>query len=661
MVEPLNRLRIRDPLALAGPARLKLNHSPPPDRPSPVGDVRRSPFGDLAHFAVLFFSIFCRILRWLIETIHGDLKGLKTNQLKQLKRLYHQRVPGDRFTTPEFAQRLAAISTELEKPLCVYVNRRGQVIRVGVGTPRQTQIPPLELPRYGAERLCGIRCMATAPESDQPGTGALTALALQRLDALVWLPLTGSGFARRGGGVGGYVKSARVAHLLPPSNLPGLVVRGTESPAESVTQSTTVLPPVPIDDLAEQDFLDFVTGLEAEFAREVSGLEIDQAGDRVLLVGVQTSDRDPRAFEDGLAELDRLVDTAGGSVVGVVRQKRSRPHPQTVVGEGKVEEIALQAQSLGANLVAFDRDLSPAQIRNLEKFIGTRVVDRTEVILDIFAQRARSGAGKLQVELAQLEYLMPRLTGRGQAMSRLGGGIGTRGPGETKLETERRVIQRRISRLQREVNELQAHRNRLRQRRQHHDVPTVAIVGYTNAGKSTLLNVLTDAEVYAADQLFATLDPTTRRLTLTPPAPIAPIAESEFPDSPEFAEPTEGRSILLTDTVGFIQELPPPLMDAFRATLEEVTEAEALLHLVDLSHPSWPRHIAAVHEILGEMPIVPGPELLVFNKIDAASSEAIEQAKAECPHGVFISAGDRLGLETLRQQLLNLVRYATGE
>jgi GTP-binding protein HflX len=582
-----------------------------------------------------------RILRWLIETIHGDLKGLKTNQLKQLKRLYHQRIPGDRFTTPEFAQRLAAISTELDKPVCVYLNRRGQPIRVGVGTLRQTQIPPQELPRYGAERLCGIRCLATAIDRDAPGTGELTALALQRLDALVWLPLTGGGFARRGGGVGGYVRSACIAHLLPPTALPGLALTNASDNA-TVATSTTVLPSVPLESLAEQDFLDFVTDLEAEFAREFSGRSTDTEGDRVLLVGVQTSDRHPRAFEDGLAELDRLVDTAGGSVVGVVRQKRSRPHPQTVVGEGKVEEIALQAQSQGANMVAFDRDLSPAQIRNLERFIGMRVVDRTEVILDIFAQRARSGAGKLQVELAQLEYLMPRLTGRGQAMSRLGGGIGTRGPGETKLETERRAIQRRIARLQQEVNELQAHRGRLRQRRQHHEIPSVAIVGYTNAGKSTLLNVLTDADIYAADQLFATLDPTTRRLTLTDPVS------------------QEGRSILLTDTVGFIQELPPPLMDAFRATLEEVTEAEALLHLVDLSHPSWPRHVAAVHEILGDMPIVPGPELLVFNKIDAASAEAIELAKEQYPQAVFIAASDRLGLETLRHQLLNLVHYATG-
>ncbi|WP_338460725.1 GTPase HflX [Synechococcus elongatus] len=224
------------------------------------------------------------------------------------------------------------------------------------------------------------------------------------------------------------------------------------------------------------------------------------------------------------------------------------------------------------------RPLSPAQARNLEREIGLRVVDRTEVILDIFAQRAQSGAGKLQVELAQLEYKLPRLTGQGQTLSRLGGGIGTRGPGETKLETERRAIQRRITRLQRQVTELQAHRSRLRQHRQ--TLPSIAIVGYTNAGKSTLLNTLTQAEVYAADQLFATLDPTTRRLVLN----ANPGSEPDV--------------VLLTDTVGFIHELPPPLVDAFRATLEEVTEADALLHLVDLSHPAWYAQIQSVMSIL---------------------------------------------------------------
>jgi GTP-binding protein HflX len=312
------------------------------------------------------------------------------------------------------------------------------------------------------------------------------------------------------------------------------------------------------------------------------------------------------------------------------------------VGEGKVQEIALAAQTVGANLVVFDRDLSPAQVRNLELRIGIRVVDRTEVILDIFAQRAQSRAGKLQVELAQLEYMMPRLAGRGRTMSRLGGGIGTRGPGETKLETERRAIQRRISRLQQEVNQLQAHRSRLRQQRQHQDVPSIAIVGYTNAGKSTLLNTLTNAEVYTADQLFATLDPTTRRLVLTDP-----ITQ-------------ETQAIVLTDTVGFIHDLPPSLVDAFRATLEEVTEADALLHVVDLSHPAWQSQIRSVMTILSEMPITPGPMLLAFNKVDQVDSETLAFAQEEHPQAVFISASDRIGLETLRQRLAQLVYYSVS-
>ncbi len=516
------------------------------------------------------------------------------------------------------------------------------MIRVGVGTPRQTQIPPMELPRYGAERLSGIRCIATHLKPEPPNEAALTAMALQRLDALVVLNITGTGFTRRGGGATGYVKEAYLAHLIPQESRTLITSPAALNFDQSQSQSPAwnISPPLGLDDLAEQDLVDLVENLEAEFQREFIAQEVDADHDRVLIVGLMTSEMTPLQFQDTLAELARLVDTAGGDVLQTIQQKRSRIHPQTVVGEGKVQEIALTAQTLGVNLVVFDRDLSPSQVRNLEAQIGVRVVDRTEVILDIFAQRAQSRAGKLQVELAQLEYMQPRLAGRGRTMSRLGGGIGTRGPGETKLETERRAIMQRISRLQKEVNQLQAHRSRLRQRRQHQEVPSVALVGYTNAGKSTLLNALTNAEVYTADQLFATLDPTTRRL-------VIPHGESDEP-----------QEILITDTVGFIHELPTSLMDAFRATLEEVTEADALLHLVDLSHPAWLRHIRSVREILAQMPITPGPALVIFNKIDRANSETLALAREEFPLAVFISASQRLGLETLRQRLAQLIEYA---
>ncbi|MEH1779124.1 GTPase HflX [Nostoc sp.] len=577
-----------------------------------------------------------------METIFGNLQGLKSSQLKQLQRLYHQRIPGDRITTPDFSQRLAAISTEVNQPVCAYINRRGQVIRVGVGTPRQTQIPPMELPRYGAERLSGIRCIATHLKPEPPNEAALTAMALQRLDALVVLNITGTGFTRRGGGATGYVKEAYLAHLTPQESRTLITSPAASKVGESQIQSPSwnISPPLDLDDLADQDLVDLVENLEAEFQREFIAQEVDADHDRVLIVGLMTSEMTPLQFQDNLLELARLVDTAGGDVLQTIQQKRSRIHPQTVVGEGKVQEIALTAQTLGVNLVVFDRDLSPSQVRNLEMQIGIRVVDRTEVILDIFAQRAQSRAGKLQVELAQLEYMQPRLAGRGRTMSRLGGGIGTRGPGETKLETERRAIGQRISRLQKEVTQLQAHRSRLRQRRQHREVPSVALVGYTNAGKSTLLNALTNAEVYTADQLFATLDPTTRRL-------VIPHGETD-----------EHQEILITDTVGFIHELPASLMDAFRATLEEVTEADALLHLVDLSHPAWLRHIRSVREILAQMPITPGPALVVFNKIDQADSETLALAREEFPLAVFISASQRLGLETLRHRLAQLIEYA---
>jgi GTPase len=548
------------------------------------------------------------------------LQGLKPNQLKQLRRLYQERLPIDRLTTPEFSQRLAAISSEIKSPISAYINRRGHIIRVGVGTPSQTQIPPLELPRYGAERLSGIRCVTTQLKVEPPTDAALMAMALQRLDAMVSLDVISSGFQKRGGGVTGYVQQVYLSHLVPHPDV-----------------NWTVSPPLDLDTVSEQDLTELIDNIEREYSREAGGHSGSDQTDRVVIVGLKTIAVGDLRFQDGLTELTRLVETAGGEVLQVIKQNRTRPHPQTVVGEGKVQEIALAAQKVGANLIAFDCNLSPSQGRNLETMIGIRIVDRTEVILDIFAQRAQSGAGKMQVELAQLEYQLPRIKGMGLAMSRQGGGIGTRGPGETKLETERRAIQKRIYKLQQDVNQLQAHRSRMRQQRQQQQVPSVALVGYTNAGKSTVLNAMTNAEVYAADKLFATLDPTTKRMHV-------PIDN----------EGTIGQ-ILLTDTVGFIHELPPALMDSFRATLEEVTEADALIHLVDLSHPAWHSHIRAVTAILAAMPIAPGPALIVFNKIDQVDEETIANATLEFPRSVFIAAAERIGLETLRYRISQLL------
>jgi GTPase len=566
-----------------------------------------------------------------MEKVYGNTQSIKSSHLKQLQQLYKQRQPGDRFTTSEFAQQLAALSLETHHPLCSYINRRGQIVRIAVGTPAQTQLPESDLPRQSAERFSGIHCVAAQPTP--PDAASLLAMVRQRLDALVVLiPNEANGKLSQNNTVS--IKEAYLANLVPDLKTPWLVS-----------------PPLGLKDLVEQDAIDLIDEWETEFQEsgfaDLQFQQLESQGERVLLVGLMTDDMTEQRFQDSLAELARLVETAGGEVVGTVQQKRSRPHPQTVVGQGKVEEIALQAQASNANLIAFGRDISASQNRNLEEQIKLPVVDRTQVILDIFAQRAQSQAGKLQVELAQMEYLLPRLRGRGQEMSRLGAGIGTRGPGETRLEVERRTIQQRISHLQQEVNQLQAHRSRQRQQRQKQDIPTVALVGYTNAGKSTLLNVLTQAEVYVADQLFATLDPTTRRLAIADP-----LTQVERP-------------LLLTDTVGFIHELPPALVDAFRATLEEVTEADALLHLVDLSHPAWESHIHSVEKVLASLPPLPDPSLpmptlLVFNKLDQVDSEILAIAQQKYPKAAFISATKGFGLDTLRQQLLQLVDSITS-
>ena len=352
--------------------------------------------------------------------------------------------------------------------------------------------------------------------------------------------------------------------------------------------------------------------------------------ERVILVGVSEQDGDDA--EDSLAELAELVKTAGASVAGTLIQKRELIHPGTYVGTGKVAEIAELLEHTGATGIVCDDELSPAQLKNLETMLNTKVMDRTLIILDIFAARATTSEGKIQVELAQLKYRLSRLTGLGRSMSRLGGGIGTRGPGEKKLEIDRRLINDRIAQLNRELKEVVKHREIARAKRERNAVPVVAIVGYTNAGKSTLLNHLTDAEVLEEDKLFATLDPTTRMLEL------------------------EGhQQVLLTDTVGFIRKLPHHLIEAFKSTLEEAKYADYIIHVVDASNPQRDKQMYIVYETLDHLGVKNKIILTLFNKIDIRTDDdPLQDFRAD--HVLQISATENAGLDAVKDVLQEMLR-----
>ena len=348
------------------------------------------------------------------------------------------------------------------------------------------------------------------------------------------------------------------------------------------------------------------------------------AGERALLVGLALGRRDRARTESSLEELALLARSAGARVVGTVLQERARRDPATLVGRGKAEEVKQACEERDADVVILDEDLAPAQQRNLEQAVERKTLDRTQLILDIFARRARTREGRLQVELAQLDYLLPRLAGKGVLLSRLGGGIGTRGPGETKLETDRRRIRQRIQSIKREIEHLRRERLTRREARGRHEAPVVALVGYTNAGKSTLFNALTRAGAVVSDQLFMTLDPLVRKVRVGP-----------------------GRDILLVDTVGFIQKLPHPLVAAFRATLEEVRQADLLLHVVDASAPGVEEREAAVESVLKEIGAGERPRLLVLNKADRALAERLRALVEARPGAAVVSSLTGAGLDGL--------------
>ena len=394
-------------------------------------------------------------------------------------------------------------------------------------------------------------------------------------------------------------------------------------------------------DALETLFLpNIISSAEKLLAASDDNQKLEQRPERTMLVSLEYGKQDRLwTSEDSLEELRQLAETAGAEVIAKFLQKRPKPDPGFFIGRGKVRDLALYAQQDDIDLCVFDEELSPAQQRNLEQALGIKVLDRTALILDIFAQRARTNEGKLQVELAQLQYTLPRIMGQGLSLSRLGGGIGTRGPGETKLETDRRMIRDRIAYIKGCIDKVQNVRKLHRSHRNKNQVPSVSLVGYTNAGKSTLLNVLTNSDVYEKDQLFATLDPTTRQLNL--------------PDK---------RQAILTDTVGFIQRLPHQLIAAFKSTLEETLDADLLVHVIDVSHPLYKEQSEAVYRVLQEVGAQDKPILSVFNKIDKLPQDSglLEQLRA-IPESVCISAKKEIGLETLLAVITEHLKLKTIE
>ena len=468
-----------------------------------------------------------------------------------------------------------------------------------VGDAHGIELPDWGRLRAGRGRLRGLRCIHTHLGGEGLTQDDKTDLLLLRLDAMVTIGVADDGL---------------------PTFAHTAALRPANSDGEGM-EFLTPLPPSQID----FDFQIWVRDLEAELARTVGTRDVG-AGERAILVSV-TAGRSADALETHVAELGELARSAGVEIVDIVTQTRRHVDPKTLLGSGKLQDLMIRAFQRGIELVIVDQDLTPTQARNLAERMELRVIDRTQLILDIFAQHATTRDGKLQVELAQLKYRLPRLAQRAEiSLSRLAGGIGGRGPGETKLEHDRRRTRDRVTRLEREVAALRRQRNNRRQRRGRRNVPVLSIVGYTNAGKSTLLRALTKTTVHVADTMFATLDPVSRRL--------------RFPRE---------REVIITDTVGFIRDLPPDLVAAFHATLEELADASLLLHVVDASAPDWDRHIDAVHGVLSEIERE-APELLVFNQIDKLEHGEGE-ALARRHSGVAISALKGTGLQTLLERV----------
>ncbi len=528
-------------------------------------------------------------------SIYGSTRGLKPLQIKRLEKIGHRKIKTDQVIPFELARLLTALSSEIKKQLGLLVGRDGVIYAVIIGDQRQVVIPDLAELRSAKRHLRGIRLIHTHLKDEALSKDDLSDLALLRLDMIVAIGVLADGMPGR----------LYLAHLLPPNPQGALY---------------EIHKPIQIHQL-HLECRTFLAELEAEFEQGQTKKLSTKKQDRAILISASRRARIDQ--ENSMDELDELVRSAGLLPIDRVIQRPKVYHPKYLLGEGKLKEVIMKAIQQEADLLIFDQNLSPLQVKTIGEVTEMKVLDRTQLILDIFAQRAHSREAKVQVELAQLRYRLPRLSARSTALSRLTGGIGGRGPGETRLEIDRRRARDRIARLEREHQSLAEARVRRRRKRTQNRLPILSVVGYTNAGKSTLLNQLTKSDVMTEDLLFATLDTTTRRL--------------RFPRE---------RELILTDTVGFIQSLPPDLMAAFRSTLDELRDAQLLIHLVDISSARFEQQIETVNKILEELGLSETPCLLVFNKIDRVNVETV-MILEERYQAIMLSALNKKGLGPL--------------
>ena len=522
--------------------------------------------------------------------IHGNTAGIRESMLAELEKLYDAEFERDQFLPDRLLNILVRFTDQINREMLVYLGRDGAVLEIAIGDIGSIALPELHL-RRNLDRLSGFRCIHTHPGGDaRLSTVDLQALRLLRFDSMC---AVGVQDARCTGVCAAFLGETEYDKL-------SILTYGPVKPGR----------------IPQQLWMHEIELADARVSAAIAKGGIVEEAEKAMLISTDS--------EQSLDELAGLAETAGALVITRVLQNRQKPDPATYIGSGKAEELSLTCQALEIDLAIFDDELTGAQKRNLENALGVRVIDRTALILDIFAQHAQSAEGKLQVELAQMKYRLPRLTGQGTELSRLGGGIGTRGPGETQLEVDRRRIRKRIDDLERDLKEIKQRRDLRRARREKQGQTIVALVGYTNAGKSTLLNALSGSDVLVEDKLFATLDPVMRNVDLP-----------------------ENRSCLLVDTVGFIRKLPHPLVQAFRSTLEEAIYADLLIVVSDLSSPNYAQQRDTVFEVLNDLGVTDRPILEVLNKADRVKADTV----VEPADAILISARDGTGLETLKAEI----------